>query len=144
MLGDHDARTGGNTDKDGQQQIQNRHGSADSSQRVVTHIFADHDGVHCVVELLCQIAQQHGDGKFGDALPGRTFRHIPDGEERLKTHENNPFLKQNRGENDPPFLRNPMIHIIVRHFGGTINRIGKENWLSAMNENIRLHRLEIR
>ena len=40
--------------------------AADRCQRIVTHKAADNNTVHCIVELLGHIAQQHGNRKLDD------------------------------------------------------------------------------
>ena len=85
VLGDHDACAGGNTHEQGQQQVQNGGCAANSGQGVVTHIHTDDDGIGGVVQLLGNIADQHGQRELNDFLPRGTFGHIRGGEQTLKT-----------------------------------------------------------
>ena len=85
-LGYHDACAGGDTDKQGQQQIQNGAGTAYCCQGGVALVLTDDNGVGGVIKLLRQISKQHRNGKFHDPLPGRTKGHILGGKECFQAH----------------------------------------------------------
>ena len=105
-LGDQDARAGGNTYEQRQQQVEDGTGAANGGQGVVADIFANHDGVHRVIKLLGNIAQDHGHGKLSDALPGRARRHILCRKQITKFQSGLPF-------------RHKIPDYIIRHFPHT-------------------------
>ena len=75
-LGHHNASAHGNAHEQDQHQIQDRAGAADRCQRIVTHKAADNNTVHCIVELLGHIAQEHGNRKLDDLYDGLSHRHV--------------------------------------------------------------------
>ena len=91
-LGDDDTGTGGDAHEQSQQQIQNGCGAADSCQRVIAHKLTDNNRVCRVIQLLGQIADEHGHGKFHDPLPRCTLGHIPGCKETFDAHNILPFL----------------------------------------------------
>ena len=76
ILGNHDAGPDGNADEQNDHQVQDRPGTADRRQRIVPDEAADNDAVHRVVQLLGDIADQHGDGKADDLGDGIPLPHI--------------------------------------------------------------------
>ena len=86
ILGNHNSGAGSHTYKQGQHQIENRPCTAHSRQRQVPNIFAHHNGIHGTVELLGQVADEHGHGKFGNAFPGRPDGHILGGKKLVQIH----------------------------------------------------------
>ena len=80
-LRDHHACACGDADKESQQQVQYGHGTAHGGKGVVAHVDADDDRVGGVIELLREISQKHGNGKFHDTLPWSAFRHVLRGKE---------------------------------------------------------------
>ena len=51
----------------------------------VTYINTNNDRVSRVVQLLGDIAQNHGDGELQDSFPGSTLGHIRGSEQAFKT-----------------------------------------------------------
>ena len=76
ILRNHDARAGGNADEQHDQQVDDRAARADGGQRRIADIAADHNAVHCGVELLSQIADQQRDGKLHNVAHGAARRHV--------------------------------------------------------------------
>ena len=121
-LGNDNACAGGDTHKQRQQQIQDRAGAAHGCQGIVAHVKAYNDGIRRIVKLLRHISQQHGDGEFQDALPGRSNGHVLC---RKQT-----FQAQNR------FLLFCFIGNIVSYLSAKCNRISK-NRRFLQNNHIR-------
>lgn len=66
----HNAGTYGDSYKKYQKQVQDRAGASYCRQGVVAHVFSDDNTVYGVVKLLSDIADQHGDCKNYNLLPG--------------------------------------------------------------------------
>ena len=62
--------------KQADQQVDNRPAGAHGGQGLAAHIIAHHSGVHCVIELLKQVAQQQRQGEPDNLFPGRPLGHI--------------------------------------------------------------------
>ena len=76
ILGYHDAGSGRDTDEQNQQHIDDGACAAYGGKCVVTYVFPNDDGIHCVVQLLGDVAEQHGEGELQDAFPGGSDGHI--------------------------------------------------------------------
>ena len=75
-LRSHNAGSHTDSHKQHNNQVQNRSGTAHSRQGIVSRISADNNTVHCIVQLLRNIADQHGHGEGYNLTPWRDFRHI--------------------------------------------------------------------
>ena len=75
-LGGQDGGAGGHAHKQHQQQVQDWAGGAHGRQGRVAHILADDDGVHRVVQLLGQVADQQRNGKPDQPRHGLSLRHV--------------------------------------------------------------------
>ena len=83
ILGDHDAGSHGDADKQDKQKVQNRSRAAHGGQGIIAHIAAHHNAVNGVIKLLGNVADEHGDGKGDNLFPGRSHRHIRGREKAL-------------------------------------------------------------
>ena len=68
--------THGNTDEEHEKQVQERPRAADCGQCVVSHKFSDDNAVNCIIELLRNIADQHGNHEKNDIACRRSDCHI--------------------------------------------------------------------
>ena len=75
ILGDDHAGAGGETHEKAHQGVDGGTGGAHGGQRLLADEVAHHDGVHGVVELLEQVADEQGDGKGHQLFPDHTLRH---------------------------------------------------------------------
>lgn len=80
-----DAYACGDAHKKRKQKVEYGGGAADGRQRIIADIAAYDDGIRGVVKLLGQIADQHGDSKLKNALPGSAQSHIVRGEKLLQS-----------------------------------------------------------
>ena len=80
-----DAYACGDAHKKRKQKVEDGGGAADGRQRIIADIAAYDDGIRGVVKLLGQIADQHGDSKLKNALPGSAQSHIVRGEKLLQS-----------------------------------------------------------
>lgn len=76
ILRRHDAGTDRYAHEQYEQQVDDRAAGADGGQRAVTHIIADHDGVHRAVQLLRQVTDEKRCGKPNEIRRRIAHRHI--------------------------------------------------------------------
>ena len=72
----HDAGTDRYAHEQYEQQVDDRAAGTDGGQRAVTHIIADHNGVHRAVQLLRQVADKKRCGKPNEICRRVAHRHI--------------------------------------------------------------------
>ena len=76
ILGRKNAGPGRNAHEQNQQQIQNRPGRSHGGQRRIADVLAYDDGVHRIVKLLSQIADQQRNRKTNQAVHGTAYGHV--------------------------------------------------------------------
>jgi hypothetical protein len=76
VLGNHNPRAGGYSDKQNKQKKKQGRCAAHSRQGVVADVMTDNDGVNSTVQLLNDVSNKHWHSKDKQVFPRLAFCHI--------------------------------------------------------------------